>query len=585
MKVLVFPFNSLILSDLVLRRGHEPLTSMKRIGDKVRGGIEKPPFNVTDEDLREALTAVPVDVPAGVKGRVALLLPLIFEAEAAIIMEGVENCFGPSGCTKANMMLLSLLTKRGIPVLRVKEPRNVDEAKKLLKEVDGFLGKPREVDLPEMHMGKSQPIVLRAYPSPEALTYPRASFKVAILGCGLEYSGAFGEIMETIIDVGAEPYIPEYSKEHVRQVERVFGVKPVSGDLKALLAQALSLEDSKVGIKGAVIMTCFRCGEGAFVRSLARAFVIERLKVPVVSSTFTEMTRAHNLRLRIEALYNVVSKRRLYRRPPKGLALGLDVGSTSTKAVVCDGVEVLGYSWVPSIDLEKDIERVVKESLKMAGASMEQLDAMAVTGYGRLKASKLFPQTLIVDDVNSSALGAVLLSNYDNCLVLDIGGTDNKAIAMRDMRPVSFSLGGICAGASGRFLEVTASRLGVSVDELGDMALKGLTSRKVILNAYCALFGLQDVVALLAKGADRHEVAAAVCRSIAEQVSQQLLGEVGAMKPIVHVGGTSLIKGLSEALREAIGLEVVVPRNSQFAGAVGAAAMALNARDVYWRRY
>ncbi|MEM4602761.1 MAG: DUF2112 family protein [Candidatus Nezhaarchaeales archaeon] len=585
MKVLVFPFNSLILSDMVLRRGHEPLTSMKCIANKVKSGVEIPPFNVTDEDLKKVLTMVPIDIPAGAKGRVALMLPLISEAEAAIIMEDLENCFGPSGCARANMILLSLLARRGIPILKVKAPRNVDEARKLIEEVDKFLGRPKDISSLRLQRVASQTVVLKAYPSQETPTYPQVLPKVAVLGCGLEYSGVFCEVLKAIMDVGAEPYIPEYSKELVKKVDEVFGIKLVSGDLKALLAQTLSLEDLKVSIKGVVIMTCFRCGEGAFVRSLAKAFIIDKLKVPVVSYAFTEMTRAHNLRLRVEALCNIVLRRRLYRKPSRGLALGLDVGSTSTKAVVCNGLEVLGHSWTPSIDLKTDVEKVVEGSLKMAGVSVKQLDAIAVTGYGRLKASEIFPQAFVIDDVNSSALGAVLLSGYDNCLVLDIGGTDNKAIEVRNLRPVSFSLGGICAGASGKFLEVTALRLGVSIDEFGEMALKGLASGRTVLNAYCALFGLRDAVALLAKGVDKHEVAAAVCRSIAEQVLQQLLSEVRLVNPIVHVGGTSLVKGLSEALREVTGLNVVVPKYSQFAGAVGAAAMALNARDTYWKGF
>ena len=78
MKVLVFPFNSLILSDMVLRRGHKPLTSMDAIEKKVEKGLEKPPFNITDSDLVEALKVAPADLPAGAKGRIALLMPLIY---------------------------------------------------------------------------------------------------------------------------------------------------------------------------------------------------------------------------------------------------------------------------------------------------------------------------------------------------------------------------------------------------------------------------------------------------------------------------------------------------------------------------
>ena len=578
MKVLVFPFNSLILSDLVFRRGHEPLTSMSCIAGKVQDKrLERPPFNITDEDLARALKVAPADMPAGAKGRIALLMPLIYEAEAAIIMEDAEACFGPSGCLRANMTLLNILAKRGIPILKIEEPRDVEKAKKLLKEIDRFLGKPRSARPSGLSKGSSQALIIRTYPSPKVPTYPSAPFRIAVLSCGLEYSGVFSEVVDAIRSIGAEPYIPEYSKEKVKQIEEVFGIKPASGDLRILLAQALSLTELSMGVKGAIVMTCFRCGEGSLIRNIVRSFIAEKLKIPVIAYSFTERTKAYNLYLRIEALYNMASKRKFYREPMKGLALGLDSGSTSTKAVVYDGKDVLGYSWIPTVDIEKDAERAVNKALKMAGVSKSQLDAIGVTGYGRFKAEKMFQEAFKVDDVNSSALGAILLSKSKSCLILDIGGTDSKAISIRDMNPTSFSVGGTCAGASGRFLEIVASRLGVSVGELGEMALQGMSS-KVALNAYCAIFGLQDVVALLARGISKHEIAAAVCRSIAEQFYQQFLGDVDAVNPIIHVGGTSLIKGLTEALREVTGLDVVVPRCSQFAGAVGAAAMALNSR-------
>ncbi len=57
--------------------------------------------------------------------------------------------------------------------------------------------------------------------------------------------------------------------------------------------------------------------------------------------------------------------------------------------------------------------------------------------------------------------------------MIDIGGMDNKAISVQDGVPGTFTMGGICAGASGRFLELTAKRLGVEITELGKLALKG----------------------------------------------------------------------------------------------------------------
>ncbi|MCC6042369.1 MAG: DUF2112 family protein [Candidatus Verstraetearchaeota archaeon] len=578
LKVLVFPFNSLILSDMVLRRGHKPLTSMEGIAKRVQGkGIDRPPFNIRDEDLATSLTVAPADMPAGAKGRIALLMPLVREAEAAVVMKDAEASFGPSGCLRANMALLYELKKKGIPVLEVEEPKDGAKAAELLKKMDAFLGKPRPLDPPKPSTPAHLTEIVRAYPAVKAPSNPSAPFRIAVLGCGLEYSGVFSEVVEAVRSVGAEVYIPEYSKEKVRMVEDVFGFKPASGDLRALLAQALSLAEYNMGVKGAIVMTCFRCGEGSLVRHVVRSFIVERLRVPVIAYSFTERTRAHNLYLRVEALYNLASKRRLYRPPVKGLALGVDSGSTTTKAVVYDGKEVLGCSWKPTIDIERDVEKVVNEALEKAGLSLSQIDAIGVTGYGRFKAKGLLKRAFEIDDVNSSALGALLLTGAKTCLILDIGGIDSKAVSIKDMVPTGFTIGGTCAGASGRFLEVVASRLGVDVGKLGEMALEGNTS-KVKLNAYCAIFGLQDVVALLARGASNNDVAAAVCRSVAEQFYEQFMGDVDVVNPLIHVGGTSLVKGLTEALRGVTGLEVLVPKYSQFAGAVGAAAMALNTR-------
>lgn len=578
LKVLVFPFNSLILSDMVLRRGHKPLTSMDSIAKRVQGkNLSRPPFNVHDEDLTASLTLVPVDMPAGAKGRVALLMPLVREAEAAIVMDDAEASFGPSGCLRANMALLYELKKRGIPILRVKEPRDRAKAVELLEKVDAFLGKPKRFSPPRPSTSAHLTEIVRTYPAVKTSVNPSVPFRIAVLGCGLEYSGVFSEVVEAVRGVGAEVYIPEYSKENVKKVEEVFGIKPASGDLRVLLAQALSLAEYSMGVKGAIVMTCFRCGEGSLVRHIVRSFITERLRIPVVAYSFTERTKAHNLYLRIEALYNLASKRKLYKPPEKGLALGVDAGSTTTKAVVYDGKEVLGCSWRPTIDVERDVERVVDEALKEAGLSLSQVDAIGVTGYGRFRVKGLLKEAFEVDDVNASALGALLLAKINSCLIVDIGGIDNKAISIRDMVPTGFTIGSTCAGASGRFLEVVASRLGVSVNMLGEMALEGDLS-KIKLNAYCAIFGLQDVVALLARGASNRDVAAAVCRSVAEQFYEQFMGDVDAVNPLIHVGGTSLVKGLTEALRNVTGLDVLVPKYSQFAGAVGAAAMALNAR-------
>jgi len=121
MNVLVYPPNSLILADLVERSGHEPVVLMREVGEHVRDAeIDAPPMNITEEDLKRALRYVSVEEPAGLKGRVGLLAPLLEKADAAIILSDAPPTFGCMGCAVADEFFKFLIRKREIPTLEVK---------------------------------------------------------------------------------------------------------------------------------------------------------------------------------------------------------------------------------------------------------------------------------------------------------------------------------------------------------------------------------------------------------------------------------------------------------------------------------
>ena len=139
MRVLVYPPNSLILADLVERSGHEPVVLMKEVGEHVRDAeIDAPPLNITEEDLKRALRYVSVEEPAGLKGRVGLLAPMLEKAEAAIILTDAPPTFGCMGCAVADEFFKFLIRKRGIPTLEVKYEggERMDE---MVSAVMGFL--------------------------------------------------------------------------------------------------------------------------------------------------------------------------------------------------------------------------------------------------------------------------------------------------------------------------------------------------------------------------------------------------------------------------------------------------------------
>lgn len=139
-KVMIFPPNSLILYDLVLRFGHKPLAIMSKISEKVRDPeIDSPPVNITYEEPRQGLKYCAIEVPSGVRGRLALLGPLIEEAEAAIIVDDPDIAFGCSGCARTNELVVKMLYEKKIPTLRLRYPRDKDEAREFVRSIVNFL--------------------------------------------------------------------------------------------------------------------------------------------------------------------------------------------------------------------------------------------------------------------------------------------------------------------------------------------------------------------------------------------------------------------------------------------------------------
>jgi putative methanogenesis marker protein 5 len=145
LKVAIFPPNSLILADLVERKGHEALAIQKEIRKKVIDPeIDSPPFNITEEEPIKGLKYAAIEVPSGVRGRMAIFGPLIDEADAAIIMEEAPYGFGCVGCARTNELSMFYLRKRDIPILELQYPTSREEAIEMVNTINTFLDELEE---------------------------------------------------------------------------------------------------------------------------------------------------------------------------------------------------------------------------------------------------------------------------------------------------------------------------------------------------------------------------------------------------------------------------------------------------------
>jgi putative methanogenesis marker protein 15 len=400
--------------------------------------------------------------------------------------------------------------------------------------------------------------------------------RIAQLSCGPEYSGIQHEIDDAAHEVGGEIFFPDIALKDIRRDFDQFGLDVRSPDLKLAIARAMALVEGRVEADAVFIATCFRCAEAAIVRNELRHYITGHSKLPVVSYSFTERTTSGTLLTRMEALTTIARRRALLaRETQQGVTMGLDSGSATTKAIVMKDNKIIGTGWQPTTEVLKSANDVIAHALAEAGITRDEIQAVGTTGYGRFLVGKDIRADLIQEELTVNSKGAVYLANRQHgpATVIDIGGMDNKAISVMDGIPGTFTMGGICAGASGRFLEMTSKRLGVEITELGPLAMKGMGA-KVPMNSYCIVFGTQSLVNALAAGSTREDVAAAACHSVAEQVFEQQLQEVDIKEPVIMVGGTSLIEGLVFAMGELLQTKIVVPHHSQYIGAVGSALLA-----------
>ncbi len=251
--------------------------------------------------------------------------------------------------------------------------------------------------------------------------------------------------------------------------------------------------------------------------------------------------------------------------------LGIDSGSTSTNAVIMDqDRKITAFSVVRTGAKSGDsAERVLQDVLKKAGLRREDLSRIISTGYGRVSISFADEN---VTEISCHGKGA----HYFNPAVrtiLDIGGQDSKAIKLDENGEVrDFVMNDKCAAGTGRFLEMIARTLEVSLDQLGAIAL---TSReKIEITSMCSVFAESEVISLIANNKEKADIADGVCHAIANKAFG-LLRRVGLEKEFMMTGGVAKNPGVVRAIEEKTGSSLYICEEPEIVGAAGAALYGL----------
>ena len=246
--------------------------------------------------------------------------------------------------------------------------------------------------------------------------------------------------------------------------------------------------------------------------------------------------------------------------------LGLDVGSVGIKlALIDENKEIVKKTYLRN----EGIIDTVKKGLENIANEEYKVDGMGVTGSGRNFVGMLLGADLIKTEILAHAIGTL---NYypDVKTILDIGGEDSKIMVVRNGILEDFIMNQICGAGTGSVVDSIAARMGINVEEVGDLALQ--SKQQLNFPGKCGVFMQSSVVSRLNSGANKSDILMGVVNALVN--NYLMLGKsIPLESPFVYQGATSQNKAIVSALEKQLGEKIIVPKYASYMGAIGIALM------------
>lgn len=247
---------------------------------------------------------------------------------------------------------------------------------------------------------------------------------------------------------------------------------------------------------------------------------------------------------------------------------GCDVGSLTTKAVIMQKGKIIGSHLLKSrVKPQDSAKQVMDRALEAAGLKMDNIACCVGTGYGR-------DHIPFINETRSEiachARGSRWLAAKVRTII-DIGGQDCKVLRLDESGEVEkFVTNDKCASGTGRFLEVMANVLDISIEELGELTSR--SRQPITLASTCTVWAQADVIKHINSGVPVEDIGAGVNLSMAKRVAT-LANSVKPEMEICMTGGVAKNRGVVSTLEKLMGCRFQKLRKGdpQLAGAIGAA--------------
>ncbi len=251
--------------------------------------------------------------------------------------------------------------------------------------------------------------------------------------------------------------------------------------------------------------------------------------------------------------------------------LGIDIGSTSTKAVMIDeGNTVLLSLYTYTSGQPVKAVQALFEAIDDLGSRYGcrfYIRGVGTTGSGRKFIGRIINADLMIDEITAHARAAYEL-NHETDTIIEIGGQDAKFTTMTNGMVTSSVMNNVCAAGTGSFIEEQAQKLGVP---LAEYAQRAMDRPSPVASDRCTVFMERDINNYLTEGYSVDEVLASVLHSVCENYLAKVAIEGNIGEKICFQGATARNKALVAALEHRLNKPIFVSRFCHLTGALGSA--------------
>jgi predicted CoA-substrate-specific enzyme activase len=248
---------------------------------------------------------------------------------------------------------------------------------------------------------------------------------------------------------------------------------------------------------------------------------------------------------------------------------GIDVGSKNLYIVVMKDDKVVAKGAGPTgIKKAQAAEKLYDQVLSTAGLKRDDIEKVVATGSAGMRVA--FAGSYIPDAAaDARGINRLIPSTRT---IIDVGAEEGRVVKVSpEGKVLDFAINEKCAAGTGAFVDAMARALEITIEE---MAKISMTSKKSIpMNAQCAVFGESEVVSLIHLNTPKPDIARAVHDAIAGRVTS-MARIVGLEKDVAIVGGMAKNIGFVDSLKRDTGMDIIVPEDPDYVGALGAAVVA-----------